>query len=135
MSETTATEIRRQLDAIAPLPEDGDVTAAQLARYMAVRASERWNRQLSGRVPLDHQQLSAMLAEFAAAHALGALAEADPKVGDWCAIQIRDAMEDGGSVGEWLWEMLGDETAQKVQALAGELAAAVAADAEVAASA
>jgi hypothetical protein len=128
--KTKLAEIRAKLDAIAPLPETGDVTAMQLARHMAVRAQERWTRMLAAAgTGVDHLQLSAMLAEFATAHALGALFEAGPKAADWCAVQIRDAMEDGGAVGEWLWELLGEETSREVAALAEELAAAVQAEA------
>jgi len=118
-------EIRRQLTAIAPLPEEGDVTAEQLARHLAVRAQERWSRQIGyPGDPIDNLQLSCLLAEFAAAHALATLFEADPKMANWAAVQIRDAFEDGGSVGEWLWELLGGKTVEKVSKLVGGLIAA-----------
>jgi hypothetical protein len=125
--KTKLAAIREKLDAIAPLPEDGEVTAAQLARYMAVRAQERWTRMLSPQPPappFDHQQTAAMCAEYAAAHALTALNVADSEGATLVASQIRYAMEDGGSVGEWLWEILGEETAGQVARLTDELTAA-----------
>lgn len=41
---------------------------------------------------------------FAAEYLLGALSEVDPARADQVAEQIRDAWEDGGGVGEWLWD-------------------------------
>ena len=114
-------EIRAQLDAIAPLPED--VTATDLARHLAVRAQERFCRMLSPLVPFDDQQVAAMCAEFAAAHALYALGETPSAATALVAAQIRDAWEDGGGIGEWLWEHLGAETAKQVTALAEEMMA------------
>jgi hypothetical protein len=126
-------EIRAKLDAIAPFPEDETVTAEALARYFAVRAQERFTRMLHPAVPLDAAQVAAMTAEFAAAHALLALAEDDcgtfpPETGSaFVAAQIRDAIEDGGGVGEWLFGHLGKETSEAVASLAEQLAEAQAA--------
>ena len=120
-------EIRAKLDAIAPLPDDPDatVTATELARHFAVRAQERFIRVADPRVPYDAQQIPVMCAEFAAAHALFALAEfsTDLLAGevDHVATQIRDALEDGGEIGGWLNEHLGADTARAVSALADEL--------------
>jgi hypothetical protein len=111
-------EIRAKLDAIAPLPEDRPPTALVLARHLAVRAAERHVRQLDPRVPFDSRQIAAMTAEFAAAHALYALAEGGS--GDEAAAQIADAWDDGGEIGEWLYQHLG-ETVNEVSALAGKL--------------
>ena len=48
MTDTArAREIRAKLDAIAPLPETGPVTAAQLGRHFAIRAQERWAHMLN----------------------------------------------------------------------------------------
>jgi hypothetical protein len=122
-------EIRAKLDAIAPFPDGENVTARELARYMAVRAQERFTKMLHPAVPLDAAQVAAMGAEFAAAHALFALAEADGNVAPedesssaFTAAQIRDAIEDGGEIGSWLYEHLGEETSNEVASLAGELA-------------
>jgi hypothetical protein len=122
--ETKIREIRAKLDAIAPLPEDGAVTAGALARHFAVRAQERFTRMLHPAVPVDHVQVSAMCAEFAAAHALIALEACRSRSGNLTAAQIRDAICDGGGVGEWLWEHLGGETFAKVSGLAEAMAEA-----------
>ena len=123
-------EIRRKLDAIAPLSDDPDVTvtATELARYFAVRAQERFIRVADPRVPYDAQQIPLMCAEFAAAHALYALAESDGNVSaddesssSFVATQIREALEDGGEIGGWLFEHLGADTAKAVSALGDEL--------------
>ena len=127
-------EIRRKLDAIAPLPGDPDVavTATDLARHFAVRALERFVRVADPRVPYDAQQVPVMCAEFAAAMALAALAGLQAEVGTGVATQIRDALEDGGEIGGWLNEHLGADTAKAVSALAGELTEAQAGKGEVA---
>jgi len=114
--------IRQKLDTIAPLPEDGPVSAAAMARYFAVRALERNARLLDHRVEWDARHIAAMCAEFAAALALDALAGSAPDQDSRrAAAAIRDCLEDGGGPGEWLWEFLGGDTAQAVSALAGEL--------------
>jgi hypothetical protein len=116
-------EIRRKLDAIAPLADGPNVavTATELARHFAVRALERFIRAADPRVPYDAQQNSQMCAEFAAAHALAALAGLQAEVGTGVATQIRDALEDGGEIGGWLYEHLGADTAKAVSALTDEL--------------
>jgi hypothetical protein len=136
-------EIRAELDSIAPLPENGPVTVAELARYFAVRAQERGWRTLNG-ATLDRAQIAAMAAEFAAAHALYALyaqSHAGPELPlgiepavdealrgitpDEAATQLRDAICDGDGIGEWLYAHLGDKTCRKVNDLASELDAAL----------
>jgi hypothetical protein len=68
-----------------------------------------------------------MCAEFAAAHALLALAEQDTVSPEdegssaFTAAQIRDAIEDGGEIGPWLYEHLGKETSDAVASLAEQL--------------
>lgn len=115
-------DLRTRLTALAAYPEDGPVKAWDMARHFAIRAQERWVRQLDGRTDIDHQQLAVMAAEFAAAHALySAMTGARP---DDFATEIRDALEDGGVIGEWLWDYLGDETCSKVRELTEALMAA-----------
>ena len=153
MTETaqrTAAEIRAELDAIAPLPGGGEVTALQLARHFAVRAQERWSRLLA-RPSLGDAlpwQVCAMAGEFAAAHALYGLVAVNhqgaelplgvpPAVAegirgcspDDVAGQIRDAVEGGSDIGEWLFDHLGEETVTKVRELVPELVAAIGAEA------
>jgi transcriptional regulator with XRE-family HTH domain len=138
-------EIRAELDAIAPMPEDGFVTAAQIAAHFAVRAQQRcWLALNSDDEGLEPAWVAAMGAEFAAAHALYALhaqSHAGPELGlgippavaeqlrgctpDEAAVQIRDAVCDGDGIGEWLWEHLGEQTARRVSALMEQLDAAV----------
>ena len=45
----------------------------------------------------------------------------EPVPAELVSAQIRDALEDGQGVGEWLWEYLGEEDAAKITALAGDL--------------
>ena len=129
-------EIRAKLDAIAPFPQGETVTARDLARHFAVRAQERFTKMLHPAADVDGMQVAAMSAEFAAAHALLALAEDDsdtfpPETGSaFVAAQIRDALEDGGEIGSWLFEHLGQEVSNEVAKLAGELAALHAAETE-----
>jgi hypothetical protein len=128
-------EIRAKLDAIAPFPDGETVTAEALARYFGVRAQERFTKMLHPAVEVDPLQIAAMTAEFAAAHALYALAETDGNVvpadessSAEVAAQIRDAIDDGGEVGGWLFDHLGKEKSGAVAALAEELAEAQATD-------
>ncbi|MDQ2874405.1 MAG: hypothetical protein M3Y33_06210 [Actinomycetota bacterium] len=82
------TEVRKKLNALAPLAEHAEVTAAQLARYFGIRAQERFRRGLNG-TAFDHAQISAMGAEFAACAALTALAKWAPaKEADETASEI-----------------------------------------------
>jgi hypothetical protein len=142
----TAAEIRAELDAIAPMPEFGHLTAAALARHFAVRAQQRCWRALNGGDDdgLDPVRIAAMCAEFAAAHALYALhaqthhgPELELGVAPafaerlrdctpvMVAEQIRDAVCDGDGIGEWLNEHLGQETTDRIASLMAELSAAV----------
>jgi len=119
-TETTtapgAAEIRAELDAIAPMREDGPITAAELARYFAVRAQERFVRALlPGSDYLDPARVDAAVAEFVAARALAGWHQGD-------AGAIRDAISgDGDLMGEWLADFLGEETARRVADLAEQL--------------
>lgn len=146
MSETESktrslTEIRAELDAIAPYPR-GDVTSVQLGRHLAVSALRKHCREMSmGWDAITPQGIKIMVTEFAAAMALLAVAaqqspgpELALGIGPWCperlrddpasvASLIRDAWEDGEDVGHWLWAMAGDD-APRIQALTDELAAA-----------
>jgi len=114
-------KIRGELDALGACQSDGDATAAALGRQLAVRAAGRWARYRAGVVQADNGEMVTMCAEFAAAHALAALAETDPELGAIVAKQITAAWTAGSGVGEWLWLLLGDELAQRVTALTMEL--------------
>ena len=106
-------QIKAAIDKLAPFPPEGQpVTARGLARTMAVSAQRRWWRNLSSyfdaRDAATQQRFSesihAMCNEFAALHLMMAFIEADPVHADEVANQIRDAWNDGGGIGEWLWE-------------------------------
>ena len=98
----TAGQIEARLTEIAPPPDTG-VTAAGLARYLAVCAELGFTRNITPFVR-DDQLVPArtVCAEFAAAHALLALAEAYPDLADETARRIRDAWEDGNCLGAYL---------------------------------
>jgi hypothetical protein len=119
--DTRAREIHAKLDKLAPYPSAGDVTATGLARYLAKQAQVSWSRGMNGPGHLTPSEVARMVSEFAAAHALLALADSDPSRADLVAAQIHDAWEDGGGVGEWTWDHLGPD-AGKIAALASELA-------------
>ena len=110
-------EIRAELDAIAPMREDGPITAAELARYFAVRAQERFVRALlpGSDYDLDPARVAAAVAEFVAARALAGWHQGDVSA-------IRDAISgDGDLMGEWLADFLGSATARRVADLAEQL--------------
>lgn len=128
-TKPTVADIRHQLSAVASLPAEGEtVTARQMARHFAVRAAERGRKQLDPGYgsDLDVRELACMVAEYAAAHALHMFANVSAAHADIAADQIKDAMDDGGGIGEWLWEMLGAETSEQVARLTDQLVAAIA---------
>jgi hypothetical protein len=103
-----AKQIRDRLNEIAPWPEWGtEITAESVARYLAVCAQLGWIRNVTPFIR-DGQEIpvAQFAAQFAAAHALLALAEVDPERARLTAAQIADAWNDGGGIGEWLWEHL-----------------------------
>lgn len=104
----SAKEIEAKLREIAPYPEYGNVvTSERLARYLTVRSQLAWARNLTPFVPDDMlAPIPGMMADFAAAHALLALAEVDQQLADRVATQITEAWNDGPGVGEWLYEHL-----------------------------
>lgn len=130
-------EIRAQIDAIAPWPETGDVTALGLARHYAVSAFENAvrDRGVIGS-PLYMARLALMCTEFTAAVALAALADplSPPLFGPdgfgasspsdlakVAATQIRDILENSDGIGDWLHEFLGQETSVQLTKLLTEL--------------
>jgi hypothetical protein len=119
--DTKAREIHAKLDALAPYPSAGDVTATGMARYLAKQAQVSWVRGMDSPGCLDRVEVARMMSEFAAAHALSAFADSDPAGADLAAAQIHDAWEDGGGVGEWIWDLLAP-VATEIAALTNELA-------------
>jgi|ERR1017187_3451649 hypothetical protein len=128
MNEETAAkvrEIRGQMEKLAPYQASGQVTAKGVARYLAMETQVAWSRAMNGTASPSVTDIAIITGQFAAVHALLALAEADPKAADETAAEIRDAWEDGGGVGEWTWEHLGPD-AKEIARLAGELATVIA---------
>lgn len=140
----TPAEIRADLNAIAPWPATGEVTAPGLARGYAVSAYGRQvirrHRSEDGRARLA--RIGIMCAEFSAAVALAALADpmCPPLFGPegfgatspadlarTAATEIRDMLEDGEAVGDWLHAFLGREICERIGALTAELDEAIAA--------
>ena len=118
-------QIRERLHEIAPYPDTDEATTARsLARWLAMRAAVINHQQLSADVPMSRGQIDLLTILFAAAHALYALDTAiGPDYADNVAREIRNAWEDGGGVGEWLWEHLGGTVCAELGPLADELAA------------
>jgi hypothetical protein len=119
---TRATEIRAELDKLAPYPDGEDVTAQSLARWLAMEAQLAWARITSMDHPVTPADTGILTGYFAGAHALLAWAEDDGRAfaADEAAVQIREAFEPPG-IGEWLWEHLGED-AEQIATLAEELA-------------
>jgi hypothetical protein len=118
-------EIHRRLHQIAPGPgDDGSVTAAALATFMAGQAQVQWTQHISNGwasdAPLDVGAVRLMTAQYAAAHALQAIASATEQLAALPA-KIRDAWEDGGGVGEHLFDILGKDTTGQIAELATKL--------------
>lgn len=104
----TRREIRDRLNTIAPYPDDTTPDHARaVAKYLAVEAQRRWkwNLDIADQDGSDwRQSVQALVAGFAALHLLMHLMETDPAKAEELSKQIRNAWEDGGGVGEWLWE-------------------------------
>lgn len=118
--------IRKRLDEIAPYPHGGS-DALVMARWLAAQAQIAYQQEILNRPlskvsePLNQDALRRLSAQFAAAHALAQFHNVAPQQADEAASQIHSAWEDGGGIGEWLWEMLGDQAWQEISRLADEL--------------
>ena len=118
-NRSTAEQVNACLCEIAPTTA-GD--ARSLAKCVAVVALRRWQRNLApfafgddehGRA-LERESVNAMCYEFATLHLLMTMTGDEPASANF-AEQIMDAWNDGGEVGEWLWEHardLGIDTAE-----------------------
>lgn len=117
------------VEKFAPYPRDEDaVTADRLARHMAV-AAQLTNSQIftsmhardaaegTDRAEKDsplakltaevhHLTLVNAINEYAIVHLLRALIEHAPGQADEVAKDLWGVWEDGGAVGEWIWEWL-----------------------------
>jgi hypothetical protein len=126
-SALTAEQIRERLNEIAPYSPGDPVTAVGLARQQAIEAQIAWARMMDTDTPITMRDIALVQGCFGTARALLALAEADPAGADEVAAQIRNAFEDGGDIGEWLWQIHG-EHAREISALATQLAVLAAKD-------
>ena len=104
----TRREIRARLGEIAPYPkQDTPDHARAVAKYLAVSAQRRWKWTLDI-ADMDSTEyrsaVQVMLADFAALHLLMHLLNTDTPKTEGLSRQIRDAWDDGGEVGSWLWE-------------------------------
>jgi hypothetical protein len=118
-----AKQIRDRLNEIAPYPDTDEATTARsLARWLAMRSAVINHQQLSPAGVMTRSQVDLLTILFAASHALYALNASDPVLGTQAAREIRNAWEDGGGVGEWLWEHLGSAACTEIGPLADELA-------------
>ena len=119
-----ARQIRERLNEIAPYPDTDEATTARsLARWLAMRSAVINHQQLSPDVAMSRGQIDLLTILFAAAHALYALDASDRALGTQAALEIRNAWDDGGGVGEWLWEHLGGAACAEIGPLADELGA------------
>ncbi len=110
MTETAMTQeqVEARLMEIAPPPQlAGEVTAEGLARYLLVRTQLGWSRNLTP-FTRDDQLVPVwqIAAQFAAAHALMAVASVNRAAADEAARQIAAAWDDGAGIGEWTWDHL-----------------------------
>ena len=127
MAEDTRTriaEVRAQIRELAPSPPEDGATAQQVAAYAIAEAQVSWARMMSLHSDVSMTDIAIVHGMFAAAHALLALAKLDAARADEAAAQIWDAWNDGGGVGEWLWEhetSLGIDS-ERLISLADELA-------------
>lgn len=118
-----AKQIRDRLLEIGPYPADGETATAQaLARYLAVRAAVINHQLLSPDSPFSRRQVDLLTVLFGATHALRIFAEVSGTEADRAAREILSAWEDGGGIGEWLWEHLGSEACAEIGPLADEMA-------------
>ena len=119
-----AKQIRERLNELAPYPDTDEATTGRtLARWLAMRSAVINHQQLSPDAPMSRGQIDLLTVLFAAGHALYALDASDPALGRQAALEIRHAWDDGGGVGEWLWEHLGSSACAEIGPLADELAA------------
>jgi hypothetical protein len=118
---TTAAEIRKRLEELAPYQSKGDVTALGIARQQAMEAQIAWARIMDTSHPISMTDIAIVHGCFATAVLLVTLAGADRAKADNLAMEIRDAWEGGGPVGEWIWEIHG-HNAQEIAGLAAKLA-------------
>jgi hypothetical protein len=110
------------LEKFAAYPtSEQDVTADKLARISAVQAQASWSRifpllhaknEAKGKPnakdadDIHYLTMANAVAEYTVVHLLRTLQEHAPEKADEVARDIWGTWEDGGAVGEWVWEWL-----------------------------
>ncbi|MFG2001729.1 hypothetical protein ACGFNU_21515 [Spirillospora sp. NPDC048911] len=119
------------LDEFARCPQTTtDVTAESLTRHMAVSAQRRViiiDRLMEDTSPAGQLRymdaIGLLVGEFSVVKLLRALSEHAPGMADEVAKDLWGDWEDGGAIGEWLWEWLAEYgiDAAQVSKVAGEM--------------
>jgi hypothetical protein len=86
-----------------PDPESKDPSKA-LAISLLAHAQRDFTRMLSPAEPFNHEVIAGMCARFAAVHLLAWLRQSRPDAAARLSGEIVSAWDDGGGIGEWLWE-------------------------------
>lgn len=91
----------------APYPTSAEtVTAEGLARHMAVQA-QRSNMKIMAAADMNRDAMARFVYEWSTTFLLReALAHLGPVTADEIARELWEALEDGSSLGEFLWEWL-----------------------------
>lgn len=103
-----------KINEFAPYPQsDEDVTADSIARSNAVSAfarqaliDELMNDTSRKGQRIYMSEIGTLVNQYGVVFLLRELAEVDPERADKAAKRLYGDWEDGGSVGEWLWEWL-----------------------------
>ncbi len=109
MTETskpaTIAEIHARYLEIAPGARAGTPDPAlSLARWLTFAVQRGFTRMLSPHLPMNHDEMLLMLARFEGLHLLAAALGEGRAEADRLAREVLDAAEDGGGIGEWLYE-------------------------------
>lgn len=101
----TIAEIRARYEEIAPGPtSDTPDPAVALARWLTFAVQRGFTRMLSPDLPMNHDEMLLMLARFEGLHLLASKLGGDRAGADRLSREMLDAAEDGGGIGEWVYE-------------------------------
>jgi hypothetical protein len=104
-TQATLEEIRKRYTEIAPGATSGTpAPALALARWLTLSVQRGFTRMLSPYIPMDHGEMLLLIARFEALHLLAARIGANRDDAGRLAAEMLGAEEDGGSIGEWLYE-------------------------------
>lgn len=89
-------------------PENTRTSRDHLEELLA-DAQKAWDQILDPATGgTDHRAILSALASFSAAWYLRALREAAPEKAEEVAAELSEILDDGGSAGEWIWQMRHD---------------------------